>query len=167
MEFSLTGKGIDFLGWRTLRHLLSAMGKSSFGSHDTPHLATAVWLGHARSRIEMPGITGGTIPAKVWGRYMKVARGTYCGDFKDPAAPFQARPFFGDYSSSGGTRDDLGTDPADPDAFGGTAPEDAGGQGDGGTGENGFGTPGTDDDGEADDSDSGRRFPPAGPSATT
>jgi penicillin-binding protein 1A len=126
----------------------------------TPHLATAVWLGHARSRIEMPGITGGTIPAKVWGRFMKVARGTYCGDFKDPAAPFQARPFFGDYSSSGGTRDDLGTDPADPDAFGGTAPEAAGGQDDGGTGENGFGTPGTDDDGEADDSDSGRRFPP-------
>jgi Ca-activated chloride channel family protein len=33
VEFSLTGKGIDFLGWRTLRHLLGAMGKSSFGSH--------------------------------------------------------------------------------------------------------------------------------------
>jgi len=42
VEFSLTGKGIDFLGWRTLRHLLSAMGKSSFGSHETPHLATSV-----------------------------------------------------------------------------------------------------------------------------
>ncbi|HKP75550.1 MAG TPA: hypothetical protein VJT67_08405, partial [Longimicrobiaceae bacterium] len=42
VEFSLTGKGIDFLGWRTLRHLLSAMGKSSFGSHETPHLATGV-----------------------------------------------------------------------------------------------------------------------------
>ncbi|HEX2204127.1 MAG TPA: VWA domain-containing protein [Longimicrobium sp.] len=42
VEFSLTGKGIDFLGYRTLRHLLGAMGKSSFGSHDTPHLATGV-----------------------------------------------------------------------------------------------------------------------------
>jgi Ca-activated chloride channel homolog len=42
VEFSLTGKGIDFLGWRTLRHLLGAMGKSSFGSHETPHLATGV-----------------------------------------------------------------------------------------------------------------------------
>jgi Ca-activated chloride channel homolog len=42
VEFSLTGKGIDFLGWRTLRHLLGAMGKSSFGAHDTPHLATGV-----------------------------------------------------------------------------------------------------------------------------
>ena len=42
VEFSLTGKGIDFLGYRTLRGLLGAMGKSSFGSHETPHLATGV-----------------------------------------------------------------------------------------------------------------------------
>ena len=41
----------------------------------TPRLATAVWLGHAKSRIPMPGITGGTIPAHIWGQYMKVARG--------------------------------------------------------------------------------------------
>jgi Ca-activated chloride channel family protein len=42
VEFNLTQKGIDFLGFRTLRHLLGAMGKSSFGSHDTPHLATGI-----------------------------------------------------------------------------------------------------------------------------
>jgi Ca-activated chloride channel homolog len=42
VEFSLTGKGIDFLGYRTLRGLLGAMGRSSFGSHETPHLATGV-----------------------------------------------------------------------------------------------------------------------------
>ncbi len=42
VEFNLTQKGIDFLGYRTLRHLLGAMGKSSFGSHDTPHLATGI-----------------------------------------------------------------------------------------------------------------------------
>jgi Ca-activated chloride channel homolog len=42
VEFSLTGKGIDFLGYRTLRQLLGAMGRSSFGSHETPHLATGV-----------------------------------------------------------------------------------------------------------------------------
>lgn len=42
VEFSLTEKGIDFLGYRTLRHLLGAMGRSSFGSHDTPHLSTGV-----------------------------------------------------------------------------------------------------------------------------
>jgi Ca-activated chloride channel homolog len=42
VEFNLTQKGIDFLGYRTLRHLLGAVGRSSFGSHDTPHLATGV-----------------------------------------------------------------------------------------------------------------------------
>ena len=42
VEFNLTQKGIDFLGYRTLRGLLGAMGKSSFGSHDTPHLATGI-----------------------------------------------------------------------------------------------------------------------------
>ncbi|HET8657219.1 MAG TPA: VWA domain-containing protein [Longimicrobiaceae bacterium] len=42
VEFNLTQKGIDFLGYRTLRQLLGAMGRSSFGSHDTPFLATGV-----------------------------------------------------------------------------------------------------------------------------
>ena len=42
VSFNLTQKGIDFLGYRALRGLLSAMGKSSFGAHDTPHLATGV-----------------------------------------------------------------------------------------------------------------------------
>ncbi|HEX7118878.1 MAG TPA: VWA domain-containing protein [Longimicrobiales bacterium] len=42
VDFQLTSKGLDFLGYRTLKHLLAALGKSSFGSHDTPHLATGV-----------------------------------------------------------------------------------------------------------------------------
>ncbi len=42
VEFDLTGKGMDFLAYRTLRSLLSALGRSGFGSHDTPHLATGV-----------------------------------------------------------------------------------------------------------------------------
>jgi Ca-activated chloride channel homolog len=42
VEFNLTQKGVDFLGYRTLRNLLGAMGRSSFGSHETPHLATGV-----------------------------------------------------------------------------------------------------------------------------
>jgi Ca-activated chloride channel homolog len=42
VEFSLTGKGLDFLGWRTLRGLLGAMGRASLGAHDTPHLDTGV-----------------------------------------------------------------------------------------------------------------------------
>ncbi|HEX6535569.1 MAG TPA: VWA domain-containing protein [Gemmatimonadaceae bacterium] len=42
VQFQLTEKGIDFLGFKTLRGLLGSLGKSSFGSHDTPYLATGV-----------------------------------------------------------------------------------------------------------------------------
>ena len=42
VNFNLTGKGIDFLGYKTLRSLLGSLGKSSFGSHDTPYLATGI-----------------------------------------------------------------------------------------------------------------------------
>jgi Ca-activated chloride channel family protein len=42
VQFNLTQKGIDFLGYKTLRSLLGSFGKSSFGSHDTPYLATGV-----------------------------------------------------------------------------------------------------------------------------
>jgi len=42
VEFSLTDKGLDFLGYRALRQLLGAIGKASFGSHDTPYLATGI-----------------------------------------------------------------------------------------------------------------------------
>ncbi|HEY8175855.1 MAG TPA: VWA domain-containing protein [Gemmatimonadaceae bacterium] len=42
VQFSLTEKGVDFLGYKTLRNLLGSFGKSSFGSHDTPYLATGI-----------------------------------------------------------------------------------------------------------------------------
>jgi len=42
VRFNLTDKGIDFLGYRTLRSLLGSLGKSSIGSHDTPHLSTGI-----------------------------------------------------------------------------------------------------------------------------
>ena len=42
VQFSLTEKGIDFLGYKTLRSLLGSLGKSSFGSHDTPYLDTGI-----------------------------------------------------------------------------------------------------------------------------
>jgi len=42
VEFNLTQKGVDFLGYRTLRQLLGALGRSSFGSHETPQLATGI-----------------------------------------------------------------------------------------------------------------------------
>jgi Ca-activated chloride channel family protein len=42
VEFNLTEKGIDFLGYKTLRNLLGSIGKSSFGAHETAHLDTSV-----------------------------------------------------------------------------------------------------------------------------
>jgi Ca-activated chloride channel homolog len=42
VQFNLTDKGIDFLGYKSLRHILGSIGKSSFGSHDTPYLATGI-----------------------------------------------------------------------------------------------------------------------------
>ena len=42
VQFNLTDKGLDFLGYKTLRGLLGSLGKSSVGSHDTPYLATGV-----------------------------------------------------------------------------------------------------------------------------
>ena len=42
VQFNLTEKGLDFLGYRALRHLLGSVGKSSFGAHETAHLATGV-----------------------------------------------------------------------------------------------------------------------------
>jgi Ca-activated chloride channel family protein len=42
VQFSLTEKAIDFLGYKTLKHLLGSVGKSSFGAHETEHLATGI-----------------------------------------------------------------------------------------------------------------------------
>src|SRR5687768_3395198 len=42
VQFNLTQKGMDFLGYKTLRSILGSLGKSSFGSHDTPYLATGI-----------------------------------------------------------------------------------------------------------------------------
>jgi Ca-activated chloride channel homolog len=42
VKFELTNKAIDFLGYRTLRDVLGAAGKSSIGAHDTKHMTTGV-----------------------------------------------------------------------------------------------------------------------------
>ena len=42
VKFEVTEKGLDFLGYKTLRNLLGSLGKSSMGRHDTPHLSTGV-----------------------------------------------------------------------------------------------------------------------------
>lgn len=63
VQFNLTQKGIDFLGYRTLKQLLSAVGRSSFGSHDTPHLATGVEAEAASKPYEFGDTLNLDIPA--------------------------------------------------------------------------------------------------------
>jgi len=42
VRFEVTEKGLDFLGYKTLRSLLGSFGKSASGRHDTEHLSTGV-----------------------------------------------------------------------------------------------------------------------------
>jgi penicillin-binding protein 1A len=108
----------------------------------TPHLATSVWLGHATSRDPMPGVAGGTIPAKLWGQYMKQARGSFCGEFPKPKTPFKSQPFFGRFSRGGGR---FGTDPGTQNGAGAVpgASGPAASTGQGATGDQQAAAPGT------------------------
>ena len=63
VEFNLTDKAVDFLGFRALRHLLSAVGRSSLGSHDTPQLATGVEADAASRPYEFGDTLNLDIPA--------------------------------------------------------------------------------------------------------
>ncbi len=42
VQFEVTDKAVDFLGFKTLKDLLGSLGKSSFGSHDTRDLSTGI-----------------------------------------------------------------------------------------------------------------------------
>jgi Ca-activated chloride channel family protein len=42
VRFEVTSKSLDFLGFRALKDLMGAIGRSSFGSHDTREMATGV-----------------------------------------------------------------------------------------------------------------------------
>ncbi|MFP5254270.1 MAG: transglycosylase domain-containing protein [Acidimicrobiia bacterium] len=55
----------------------------------TPHLATAVWMGSPADnfevRIQGVGITGGSYPAEIWGRYMRAwHQAVEARDYPDP-----------------------------------------------------------------------------------
>jgi penicillin-binding protein 1A len=100
-----------------------AAGKTGTTDHNTdawfvgftPRLTTAVWVGYPNDRTEMTGlfyganVDGGTFPAAIWGAYMKSIIGGFCGAFPLPKEPFQSSPFFGEYSTTGGSRLGYGT----------------------------------------------------------
>ncbi|NNM33943.1 MAG: VWA domain-containing protein [Gemmatimonadetes bacterium] len=63
VQFNLTQKGMDFLGYRALKGLLGALGKADFGSHDTPHLATGIEAEAASKPYEFGDTLNLDIPA--------------------------------------------------------------------------------------------------------
>jgi Ca-activated chloride channel homolog len=52
VRFEVTEKGLDFLGYKTLRNLLGSFGRSAAGRHDTTHLSTGVEAAAASKRYE-------------------------------------------------------------------------------------------------------------------
>jgi Ca-activated chloride channel family protein len=63
VQFNLTQKGMDFLGYRALKGLLGALGKANFGAHDTPHLSTGVEAEAASKPYEFGDTLNLDIPA--------------------------------------------------------------------------------------------------------
>jgi Ca-activated chloride channel family protein len=62
VKFELTNKAIDFLGYRTLRDLLSSLGRSSVGRHDTQELSTGVEATEAPKPYEFGDVLNLDIP---------------------------------------------------------------------------------------------------------
>ena len=63
VHFDLTQKGMDFLGYTTLKQLLGALGRADFGAHDTAELATGVASDAASKPYEFGDTMNLDIPA--------------------------------------------------------------------------------------------------------
>jgi len=63
VQFNLSQKGMDFLGYRALKGLLGALGSSAAGSHDTPHLDTGIEAEAASKPYEFGDTLNLDIPA--------------------------------------------------------------------------------------------------------
>jgi Ca-activated chloride channel family protein len=63
VRFNLTQKGLDFLGYKTLKHLLGSIGKSSFGAHETVELSTGVEAEAASKEYEFGDTLNLDVPA--------------------------------------------------------------------------------------------------------
>ncbi|MEP6590606.1 MAG: VWA domain-containing protein [Gemmatimonadota bacterium] len=63
VQFDLTEKGADFLGYKTLKELLGALGKSAIGAHETTHLATSNEAEAASRPYEFGDVLNLDVPA--------------------------------------------------------------------------------------------------------
>jgi penicillin-binding protein 1A len=73
----------------------------------TPTFAAATWVGYPNALREMRSVhgisvAGGTFPAQIWHKFMAIAKGAHCEDFKPPTTPIRWTPFFGKYSGQQG-----------------------------------------------------------------
>jgi len=66
VRFETTDKTLDFLGYKALKDLLSSLGRSSFGRHDTRMLATGVESGGASKPYEFGDMMNLDIPATLF-----------------------------------------------------------------------------------------------------
>ena len=117
----------------------------------TPHLSTSVWVGYPNSKVPMMDVhgiqvNGGSLPSQIWHDYMSVAVGNDCADFPQPQDSFNAQPFFGSYSAtggrdSGGSYDNGGGGGGGTNGGGSNGGQNGGGQ-NGGRGTNGGGNGG-------------------------
>jgi penicillin-binding protein 1A len=72
----------------------------------TPTFSAAAWVGYPNALREMRSVhgisvAGGTFPAEIWHKFMSVAKGPACGDFRQPSTPMKWSSFFGKYSTQG------------------------------------------------------------------
>jgi penicillin-binding protein 1A len=73
----------------------------------TPKLSTAVWVGYPNSTESMTDVNGlgagfgGTLAAPIWRDYMEKASDGYCSDFTAPTVPWEGKPFYGHYATTG------------------------------------------------------------------
>ncbi|MEO5798640.1 MAG: VWA domain-containing protein [Gemmatimonadales bacterium] len=63
VRFDVTEKGADFLGYKTLKELLGALGKSAIGAHETTHLATSNEAEAASRPYEFGDVLNLDVPA--------------------------------------------------------------------------------------------------------
>jgi Ca-activated chloride channel family protein len=89
VHFNLTDKGVDFLGYRALRHLLGSIGRSSFGSHETAYLATGVEAEAVSKEYEF----GDTMNLDVPGTLRRAMARKLGGQGRSRAVTDDAEPF--------------------------------------------------------------------------
>jgi penicillin-binding protein 1A len=71
-----------------------------------PNLATATWVGYPESNDISTGLTGGSVPASIWGSFYSGA-GIPCEETPIPSEPMDWGGFSGDYTVSPGSESEY------------------------------------------------------------